>query len=162
METLPANKPELVAEILDQLSPIGRALTKFQVLIPAPAYIKATWIRYQLRRALADAFERFDVIAFPTSPAPSPRIDNPSVELPSGTHPADFANVRLGGLANLAGTPAISIPCGFTEGGLPIGLQLLAPWGEDERLLDIAEAFEQVTERRYVDAYPPVAQRTPA
>jgi Asp-tRNA(Asn)/Glu-tRNA(Gln) amidotransferase A subunit family amidase len=78
--------------------------------------------------------------------------------LPSGTHPADFANVRLGGIANLTGVPAISIPCGFSSERLPLGLQLLAPWGEDARLLDVGELFEQQTERRYVDATPQLAQ----
>jgi Asp-tRNA(Asn)/Glu-tRNA(Gln) amidotransferase A subunit family amidase len=84
------------------------------------------------------------------------------VELPSGRVPADYANVRQGGIANLAGIPAISVPCGLTAARLPISLQLLAPWGEDERLLDAAELLEQVTDRRHVDAVPPIAEPTPA
>jgi Asp-tRNA(Asn)/Glu-tRNA(Gln) amidotransferase A subunit family amidase len=136
------------------------ALMKGQLLMPAVALVKSERVRAQLRRSLAEAFGRVDALAWPAIPAPAPPIENPSVTLPSGTHPADFANVRLGGIANLAGVPAISIPCGFSTERLPLGIQLLAPWGEDARLLDLAELFEERTERRYVDAAPQLAQAT--
>jgi aspartyl-tRNA(Asn)/glutamyl-tRNA(Gln) amidotransferase subunit A len=132
------------------------------LLLPAAALMRTDRVRGQLRRSLARAFENVDVIAWPTIPAPAPPIEDPAVELPSGRVPADYANVRQGGIANLAGTPAISVPCGLTADRLPIALQLLAPWGEDERLLDVAELLEQATERRHVDAVPPVAQAAPA
>jgi Asp-tRNA(Asn)/Glu-tRNA(Gln) amidotransferase A subunit family amidase len=162
VEGLPSVKPELVQEIEPQLSPVGRALTKYQLLLPAAALAKADRVRTQIRRSLADSFERVDVLAWPATPAPAPPIAEPSVDLPSGRYPADFANVRLGGLANLAGVPAVSVPCGLTDRRLPVGLQLLAPWREDERLFDIAELLEQATDRRYVDAEPPVAQTAAA
>jgi Asp-tRNA(Asn)/Glu-tRNA(Gln) amidotransferase A subunit family amidase len=126
--------------------------------MPAVALVKADRVRAQLRRSFAQAFEQVDALAWPAIPAPSPPIEHPSVTLPSGSYPADFANVRLGGLANLTGVPAISVPCGVSSEKMPLGLQLLAPWGEDARLLDIAELFEQQTERRYVDAAPQLAQ----
>jgi Asp-tRNA(Asn)/Glu-tRNA(Gln) amidotransferase A subunit family amidase len=100
--------------------------------------------------------------AWPTVPAPPPPITDPAVDLPSGRVPADYANVRQGGIGNLAGVPAISVPCGLTAERLPIALQLLAPWGEDELLLDVAELLEQATGRRHVDAIPPVAEPTRA
>ena len=53
--------------------------------------------------------------------------------------------------ANLTGLPALSFPAGF-EGHLPVGLQLLAPWGEDERLLRAALAFEEATARAHLKA----------
>ena len=81
---------------------------------------------------------------------------------PSGSYPADFANVRLGGIANLTGVPAASLPCGFTASCLPIGIQVLTPWGADARALDVAELLERLTERRFVDAAPPLAQRAVA
>jgi Asp-tRNA(Asn)/Glu-tRNA(Gln) amidotransferase A subunit family amidase len=162
IEGVPSAKPELVREIEPKLSPVGRALTKYQLLLPAVALAKADRVRAQIRRSLADSFDRVDVLAWPATPAPSPRVEEPAVDLPSGRYPADFANVRLGGLANLAGVPALSVPCGLTGRRLPVGLQLLAPWREDERLLDIAELLEQATDRRYVDAEPPVAQAAAA
>ena len=100
----------------------------------------------------------------PGRPCPRPRRRSriPPVELPSGRVPADYANVRQGGIGNLSGVPALSVPCGLTSDRLPIALQLLAPWGEDERLLDVAELLEQATDRRHVDAVPPIAEPTRA
>ncbi len=162
LEGMPSIKPERVAEVTAHLSPVGRALSKYNLLLPAAALVRADRARAQLRRSLARAFERVDVLAWPTVPAPPPPIEDPAVELPSGRVPADYANVRQGGIGNLAGVPGISVPCGLTSERLPIALQLLAPWSEDERLLDVAELLEQVTDRRHVDAIPPVAELTRA
>jgi aspartyl-tRNA(Asn)/glutamyl-tRNA(Gln) amidotransferase subunit A len=103
-----------------------------------------------------------DVLAWPSAPTGAPPIENTTVHLPSGDYSADYANVRLGGIANLTGVPTISIPCGFTSDRLPIGIQFLAPWGEEGRLLDVAELYEKTTSRRCVDALPPVAEPTAA
>jgi aspartyl-tRNA(Asn)/glutamyl-tRNA(Gln) amidotransferase subunit A len=162
LEGVPEGKPAMLAEIEPRLSPVVRGLTKYQLLVPAAALVKAGRLRALVRRSLASLFADVDVLAWPAVPAPAPPIADPRVRLPSGEVPADYANVRLGGIANLAGTPALSLPCGHTANGLPIGLQLLAPWGEDARLLDVAELLEQMTDRRYVDAVPPIAQRTAA
>jgi aspartyl-tRNA(Asn)/glutamyl-tRNA(Gln) amidotransferase subunit A len=160
LEVLPSTKPEAAVEIAPHLSPLISALTKAHLLMPAVALVKADRVRAQLRRSFAQAFEQVDALAWPAIPAPAPPIEDPTVTLPSGNHPADFANVRLGGIANLTGVPAISVPCGFSSERLPLGLQILAPWGEDARLLDLAELHEQQTERRYVDSVPQLAQRT--
>jgi aspartyl-tRNA(Asn)/glutamyl-tRNA(Gln) amidotransferase subunit A len=162
IEGFPSRKPALVREIEPHLSPIGRALAKYNLLLPAASLASADRVRAQLRRSLAGAFEDVDVLAWPTVPAPPPPIEDTWVELPSGRAPADYGNVRQGGIANLAGVPAISVPCGLTTDRLPIALQLIAPWGEDERLLDVAELLEQATDRRHVEAVPPVAQTAPA
>jgi Asp-tRNA(Asn)/Glu-tRNA(Gln) amidotransferase A subunit family amidase len=162
LEAGPSIKPELVDEVVSQLSPIGRALTKYNMLLPAAVLVKVDRVRAQLRRSLAAAFEDVDALAWPSVPAPAPPIEEPAVQLPSGRVPADYANVRQGGLGNLAGVPAVSVPCGLTAERLPVALQMLAPWGEDERLLDLAELLEQATDRRHVDALPPVAEPTRA
>jgi aspartyl-tRNA(Asn)/glutamyl-tRNA(Gln) amidotransferase subunit A len=162
LEGVPQTDPSAAAEIEPHLSPVVRALMKYQLLAPAAALVKAHRVRAQIRRSLAEVFADVDALAWPAFPAPAPPIENPTVRLPSGEHPADYANVRLGGIANLAGVPAISVPCGLTDTGLPVGLQVLAPWKEDARLLDIAELLEDVTERLHVEAMPPVAQKTAA
>ena len=162
LEGLPSTKPEAVAEVMPHISPVGRALSKYNLLLPAAALVRADRVRAQLRRSVARAFEEVDVLAWPTVPAPTPPIAEPQVDLPSGRVPADYANVRQGGLGNLTGVPAISVPSGLTAERLPIALQRVAPWGEDERLLDVAELLEQATDRRHVDAVPPIAQPTPA
>jgi len=142
-----------------ELSPIGRGLLKYRILLPAAATVKASQVRTLARRHLAALFADVDVIAWPTVPAVAPPLEAPLVELPSGTLTADQANVRGGALANLTGIPAVSIPVGNSE-GLPIALQLQAAWGRDELLLDAAEALERANGRRWVDAVPPLAAET--
>ncbi len=148
--------PERLNDLDPELSPLGRGLLKYRMLLPAAAGVKAHQVRALMRQRLAALFERVDVIAWPTVPAVAPPLQAPLVELPSGTLTADQANVRGGALANLTGIPAISVPAGFS-GGLPIGLQLQAAWGRDELLLDAAEALERADGRAMVEARPPLA-----
>jgi aspartyl-tRNA(Asn)/glutamyl-tRNA(Gln) amidotransferase subunit A len=156
-EELPALSPARLNALGDDVSLVARALMKYRLLVPAAATTRAARVRSLVRRSLAAAFERVDVIAWPTVPAVAPPLDNPTVELPSGAYPADYANPRFGGLANLTGVPAISVPVGLGEGGMPIGLQLHGAWGRDELLLDAAEALERATGRRHVEATPALA-----
>jgi len=142
-----------------ELSPLGRGLLKYRILLPAAATVKSAQLRAIARQRLAAVFADVDVIAWPTVPAVAPPLEAPLVELPSGTLTADQANVRGGALANLTGIPAVSVPVGNSE-GLPIALQLQAAWGRDELLLDAAEALEQANGRRWVDALPPLAAET--
>lgn len=141
------------------LSPLGRGLLKYRILLPAAATVKAGQVRALARRTLAAVFADVDVIAWPTVPAVAPPLEAPLVELPSAILTADQANVRGGGLANLTGIPAISVPVGSSK-GLPIALQLQAAWRRDELLLDAAEALERANGRRWVEALPPLAAET--
>ena len=68
--------------------------SKYQLLTPAPAIFKIERVRTQIRRSVAEAFEQVDVLAWPSTAAPAPPIENPTVSLPSGDYPADYANVR--------------------------------------------------------------------
>ncbi|HEY5942790.1 MAG TPA: amidase [Solirubrobacterales bacterium] len=156
-ESLGGVTPERLNSLDPELSPIGRGLLKYRVLLPAIATIKAQRLRTMARHTLAAVFEEVDVLACPTVPAVAPPLEAPVVELPSGTLTADEANVRGGALANLTGIPAISVPVGSDE-GLPVALQLQAAWGRDELLLDAAEALERANGRRWVEAVPPSAR----
>jgi Asp-tRNA(Asn)/Glu-tRNA(Gln) amidotransferase A subunit family amidase len=149
--------PARIAGLTDEASLVARALLRYRMLIPAAAMSKASRVRTLVRRSLAEAFEHVDLLAWPTVAAPAPLLDNPTVELPSGAYPADYVNPRQGGVANLAGVPAISVPVGRSSDGLPIALQLIAAWGRDELLIDAAEALERATDRVWVDAAPPLA-----
>jgi aspartyl-tRNA(Asn)/glutamyl-tRNA(Gln) amidotransferase subunit A len=156
-EGLSGLHPSKLNALNPELSPIGRGLLKYRMLLPAAASVKAHAVRTLMRRRLAAALEKVDVIAWPTVPAVAPPLAAPLVELPSGTLSADQANVRGAALANLTGAPAISVPVGLSD-GLPIGLQLQGSWGRDELLLDAAEALERASSRRWVDALPPLAE----
>jgi Asp-tRNA(Asn)/Glu-tRNA(Gln) amidotransferase A subunit family amidase len=156
-EELAVMTQDRIAALTEDVSLVARALLRYRLLLPAVALSKAHRVRTAVRRSLAEAFERVDLLAWPTVPAPAPPLENPTVELPSGAYPADYVNPRQGGIANLAGVPAISVPVGSSSEGLPIALQLLGPWGADELLLDAAEALENANGRRWVDAAPPLA-----
>jgi len=157
-EALSGATPQKLNRLSPELSPIARGTLKYGMLLPAAAVAQAQRLRTLMRRRLAALFADVDVIAWPTIPAPAPPLEAPVVELPSGAHSADQANVRGGALANLSGIPAISVPVGLSGDGLPLALQLQAAWGADELLLDAAEALERANGRRWVDAAPPLAE----
>ena len=141
--------------------PVMSGLVKFELAIPAEAFVRAQRVRSVLRRGLRDIFESgIDLVAWPSVPAPAPPIEAPMVELPSGPMPPDPVNVKQAGLGNLAGTPAMSVPAGTHPSGLPIGLQLLGPWGGEAALLDAAEHLERATDREFVDATPELGATT--
>lgn len=101
-------------------------------------YRKAQQVRTLIRRDFDRAFEAVDVLLTPTSPTTAFRF---------GAHTNDPLAMYLADLltipANLAGLPAISLPCGFDVEGLPIGLQLITGVLQEERLLQVAHAYEQ-------------------
>jgi Asp-tRNA(Asn)/Glu-tRNA(Gln) amidotransferase A subunit family amidase len=153
--------PEQLNGLHPELSPLARGTLKYRSLLPAAATVQADRVRTMTRRRLAALFERVDVIAWPTVPAPAPPLDSPLVELPSGHLTADQANVRGAALANLTGIPSISVPVGLSGERLPVALQLQAKWGDDELLLDAAEALERANGRRWVESKPPLAEPEP-
>jgi aspartyl-tRNA(Asn)/glutamyl-tRNA(Gln) amidotransferase subunit A len=149
--------PELGSQDLEEANPLIRALVKYETLMPAHWLTRADRVRSLLRRSAADAFERCDVLVWPTVPAPAPPVEAPTVQLPSGPSPADPPNVRQTGLGNLTGIPGISVPAGVHSSGLPVALQLQAAWGREATLFDAAEHLERATDRAHVDALPPIA-----
>ncbi len=97
------------------------------------------------RRAIRSIFEEVDILLTPSVPIPPLRI-NDLQKHPENLRPAELLMLRNTRPFNVWGIPAISVPCGFTSDGLPIGMQLAAaPWRED-LLLRVANAYEQVTE----------------
>jgi len=104
-------------------------------------YLKALRVRTLIRRDFDKAFEKCDVIAGPTAPTPPFRIGEKSDD-PLAMYLSDIFTISV----NLAGICAISVPCGFTRNGLPVGLQLIAPSFGEDRLLSAAHAYEQATD----------------
>jgi aspartyl-tRNA(Asn)/glutamyl-tRNA(Gln) amidotransferase subunit A len=103
-------------------------------------YLKAQQVRTLIRRDYERAFERADVVAMPTSPTAAFRLGE-RVADPLQMYLLDVFTVS----ANLAGLPAVSVPCGFTEAGLPVGLQLTGRSFDEATVLRIADAYERVT-----------------
>jgi aspartyl-tRNA(Asn)/glutamyl-tRNA(Gln) amidotransferase subunit A len=104
-------------------------------------YLKAQQVRTLIRRDYDQAFTQADVVAMPTSPVPAFRLGERLAD-PLQMYLADVFTVS----ANLAGLPAVSVPCGFTSDRLPIGLQLTGRLFDEAALLAIAHAYERRTE----------------
>jgi aspartyl-tRNA(Asn)/glutamyl-tRNA(Gln) amidotransferase subunit A len=104
-------------------------------------YVKALKVRRLVKKDYDDAFTLCDVVMGPTTPSPAFRVGEKS-EDPLAMYLSDVYTVSC----NLAGLPGMSIPCGFTKAGLPIGLQLLGPPFEEEKILRIGRMYESVTD----------------
>jgi Asp-tRNA(Asn)/Glu-tRNA(Gln) amidotransferase A subunit family amidase len=141
----------------EELGVLNRGVLKLRGLVPGSLTARGFLARAQARRNLAELFEGIDLLAWPTVPAVAPPLADPVVELPSGPTSADAGNARQGVIANLTGVPGVNVPVGL-DGGLPVGLQLLAAWGQDAVLLDAAEALERATNREFVELRPTLNQ----
>jgi aspartyl-tRNA(Asn)/glutamyl-tRNA(Gln) amidotransferase subunit A len=103
-------------------------------------YILARRSQTMLRSQFEGFFDKFDVLLTPTTPVPAPGLEGPNA--------VEQARLltRFTAPFNLTGLPALSVPCGFTLDGLPIGLQIIgSPWAES-KILNAGFAYERATE----------------
>jgi aspartyl-tRNA(Asn)/glutamyl-tRNA(Gln) amidotransferase subunit A len=113
----------------------------------ATHYLKAQRVRALVRDGLRRAFEGLDALLTPTLPQPAARADQDAFNGPNGTaEPVINAYVRTCCPFNLSGQPALSVPCGFTRGGLPIGLQIVGRPFDEALVLRIGQAYEAATD----------------
>jgi aspartyl-tRNA(Asn)/glutamyl-tRNA(Gln) amidotransferase subunit A len=106
-------------------------------------YGKAQAVRTLIRRDFEAAFKEVDLIATPVTPTSAFKLGEKAQD-PLQMYLSDIYTISI----NLAGIPAISVPCGFSKGGLPIGLQLIGRPFEEDIVLRGAHAYEQATEWR--------------
>ena len=104
-------------------------------------YLQASKVRRLIKHDFDRAFEEVDLIVGPTTPTPAFRLGEHTKD-PLEMYLADVYTVA----ANLAGIPAISLPCGFADDGLPVGMQLQAPAFAEDVLLRTAHHFQQQTD----------------
>jgi len=104
-------------------------------------YLKALKVRNLIRADFTKAFEKCDCIMMPVSPTTAFKIGE-KIDDPLTMYLSDIYTIAV----NLAGVPGISVPCGFDENNLPIGLQILAPAFGEQKLLRIARMFESQTD----------------
>jgi aspartyl-tRNA(Asn)/glutamyl-tRNA(Gln) amidotransferase subunit A len=102
-------------------------------------YKQAQRVRTLVIRAFGDVFKQCDVVVTPTSPTPAFKIGAKREALDE--YLADVYTIG----ANLAGLPGLSVPAGFTDSGLPLGLQVLGPQQEDVRVVQVGHTFEKAT-----------------
>jgi aspartyl-tRNA(Asn)/glutamyl-tRNA(Gln) amidotransferase subunit A len=114
--------------------------------VPAIAYLEALELRDQFIAAFHVILEQeeLDALVVPTTPITATRVGEESVTIQGNSHPTRGLLLRLNRPANLAGVPAISVPCGLTENGLPLGLQFIGAVTDEVLLLELARNFERV------------------
>ena len=122
------------------------------LLVPAHAYVQAQKARGRISRRMDQVFATHDVLAMPT-------VGAYADPLPAGPRPltkriSEQPTPQYTWLANLYGGPAVSVPCGFTPEGLPVGLQLMGRPSDDATVLRAAHAYERASEWR--DMHPPL------
>ena len=124
---------------VDLTDPLGRIGGYVNQQVSADDYMLALQIRAIFQERVDKLFDDFDVIAAASLPVPATKIEA-NIE-------TDLAFPDpLGGIGNLCGLPAISVPCGFTAANLPFGLQFLARVRNDRALVDVATLFQQHTQ----------------
>ncbi|MEW6298279.1 MAG: amidase [Thermodesulfobacteriota bacterium] len=145
---------DLLARHADLLDPGMRAFAQLGAGITALDYLRANQERAQLCVRLATFFDTYDLLVTPTVAVPP---------FPINTRPKEIAGRKvhvIGWIAftypfNLTGNPAASVPCGWTDDGLPIGLQIVGRRFDDALVLQASAAFEQV--RPWRQRRPPIA-----
>ena len=130
----------------DQYDAAARRFNLLPGLLPASLYQRSLQLRNLVRKQVLEACERCDVILSPYQPGLPPRIDDTKKPLVSKAQALDdIWNFSFSTAAPIAGIPAICIPCGFSQDGLPIGLQIMAKPFDEEAVIRAAHAYEQDT-----------------
>jgi len=122
----------------------ARHILRDRANLKASDYIRARWEMDRLRRTIDDAFSDFDLIVVPTRHQP-PRTIDVALKLDESDTPRN-PEADNNGYFNACGIPAISIPCGFTRDGLPIGLQISGPHFAESKILALAQSYQNATQ----------------
>ena len=138
-----SNLGEWVRERLQDFGHDNRIGLLVGSIIPAQAYYKAQKLRSMLRQQVHEALETYDVLVAPTSGKVPQKLQDDPVVTSKGT--ASRLPFMRTNTFNLSSAPAISVPCGFSTQGLPIGLQIGGLPGGEATVLKIAYAYEQST-----------------
>ena len=112
--------------------------------VSAGEYIQRRRELEEARRGIGQIFKEVDLMVTPTIPVPAPAIADLRAD-PEALRPAELRLLRNTRPFNVWGLPAISVPCGFTQSGLPIGLQIAGPHWREDLVLRLAHAYEQAT-----------------
>jgi aspartyl-tRNA(Asn)/glutamyl-tRNA(Gln) amidotransferase subunit A len=134
MEPHLGNRAQFGADVL--------ALVDQGRLLPATDYINAQRLRRQKQIEFGRVWREVDCLLTPTTPVPAPPIGAMTVQIAGGDEEVRPTLTRLVRGFNILGLPALSIPCGRTGAGFPIGLQLVGPPFQESRILRVGAALE--------------------
>ena len=130
----------------DRMDPAVRRRFESGLFISASAYAKAQRARVAYARAVAAAFERVDLLATPTVAAPAPLRDQETMTIAGSEVSSREALLRITRIFNLSRAPSVSVPCGFSQDGLPLGLMLSGARLNDALVLRAAHAYQTATD----------------
>jgi aspartyl-tRNA(Asn)/glutamyl-tRNA(Gln) amidotransferase subunit A len=119
---------------------------KVAAFIGGHHYVRAQQVRGLIRAEVDAALARRDVLLAPGTPMPAPALDERQVTLGDGPSPVRPALIRFTQPFNLSGHPVCSVPCGFSAGGLPIGMQIVGRPFDEATVLRAADAFQRLTD----------------
>jgi aspartyl-tRNA(Asn)/glutamyl-tRNA(Gln) amidotransferase subunit A len=136
---------EMIQRAPELYHPVVRRRIEAGFFMPAAAYVQAQRVRATFDERYASLFETFDLLVTPTTPSPAPAANGLNVRLPNGEMPSREL-VRLTRVFNPNGLPAITVPCGFSGDGLPMGLQFIGPRFSDAQVIGAAHAYQQSTD----------------
>jgi aspartyl-tRNA(Asn)/glutamyl-tRNA(Gln) amidotransferase subunit A len=154
-------RPLIESEKLRQLEDESQKVGLTAALsIPATDYLDACRLRTQIQVELGKTFDRFDVIVAPSRLRPAPRVDadfnapppgksageKPAEKPAAASPPRPDDKHSVVAATNIAGSPAISVPCGFTKDSLPIGIQFVAGPLNEDACIGFARHFQKATE----------------
>ncbi len=139
------HRPYLAERAHDYAADI-RPLLLAGLFLPAVDYLAALQVRRIIRREWARIFEKIDILITPTTPVTATKFGEQTADVPGGPKPLVRAYLDLTLPFNLTGYPAITIPCGFSKSGLPIGLQLVGKPFTESVLLRAAHQYQQETD----------------
>ena len=125
-----------------QFGPDVLALLDQGRLVPATDYINAQRLRRKMRREFEQVWQDVDCLIAPATPTPAPRIGDATIRLGGRDEDVRLASTRLVRCFNALGFPALSLPCGLSASGLPLGMQIVGPAFEEALLLRIGAALE--------------------
>ena len=116
------------------------------VVVSAAHYLRAQALRARVRAAVDRALARRDVLLAPATPIAAPALGQQEARLGDGPSDVRSALIRFTRPFNFTGHPAISLPCGFTPAGLPVGLQLVGRPFDEAMVLRAADAYQRLTD----------------
>jgi aspartyl-tRNA(Asn)/glutamyl-tRNA(Gln) amidotransferase subunit A len=128
----------------DAYTPAVRLRLEMGRYVRAEDYVRGQQGGEVLRGEVDEALDGCDALVLPTLPILAPILGSDSIDIDGAAYPVRGLMLRLTQLFDITGHPAISIPCGRADNGLPVGLQLVGRRHQTHRLLEVAERVERV------------------
>lgn len=138
----------LLKKWADLYSPDVRLYLGAGEVITATKYLKAQRLRTSFKQSLNSVMEQVDVLVTPTVPSPAVKIGQESVEINGQAERVSEAMFRYTSPFNLTGQPSLAVPCGLTEKGLPISMQIVGRAFDEATILRVGRAFEAATNKK--------------